>query len=146
MKLNRRLSSLRAPLAPQSIRRAGGAVVASLGMALLVGGTVLPSAAEAGVLDFFSTDSVSSDADDGTTGSSEETSAGTTTEETTGTEEASNGDDTGSSEFDNGFQGMGPAELAGEKGGGCAIVSQSSAVFAMFLLGGTAGILRRRES
>ena len=41
--------------------------------------------------------------------------------------------DTGSGSVDNGFQGDGPAELAGEQGGGCPMVSQSAALLGVFL-------------
>ncbi len=68
--------------------------------------------------------------DDGTTG-------------TTGTTEE--GSDDESFEFDDGFQGSGPAELAGEEGGGCGLVAESVAGFGFLGLLGL-GATRRRES
>ena len=59
---------------------------------------------------------------------------------------ASGGDDTAGgsdSAFDDGYQGWGPAELAGEKGG-CLFVSQSAAYLGLLLWAGT--WKRRREA
>ena len=64
-----------------------------------------------------------------------------------GAEEGGDTSDTGggidSGSYSNGYQGLGPAELANELGGGCGVASQSASFLGLMLCLGTAG--RRRE-
>jgi len=110
--------------------------------ALSVGVVALPSLAFG--------DTPSTDEGDGTTTGDDGDDSGTTEggdagdEGSTGTTEAGS-DDGESTEFDNGFQGQGPAELAGEEGGGCGLVSEGFVgVGFLGLLG--LGAARRREA
>ena len=63
-------------------------------------------------------------------------------EEGEGTQSAEEADDTGVSSFDNGYQGIGPAELANETGG---CVSQSAVGVGAVALMGLAATRRRRS-
>jgi len=109
--------------------------------------TALCATSITGVLVTAPTSAFAEGEDDGGDGS-------TGTEGETGTEEGDDGGDGGddggteeaddSGTFDNGYQGVGPAELSGEEGGGCPFVSESVVGFGFLGLLGV-GIARRRD-
>lgn len=78
--------------------------------------------------------------DDGSDGSDDSGTSGGAVE---GGDTSDTGGGIDSGSYNNGYQGLGPAELANELGGGCGVASQSASFLGLMLCLGAAG--RRRE-